>query len=208
MNEYEDIRSHIYEVRGVRVMLDSELAQRYGVETKYLNRAVKRNQKRFPEDFMFQLTKEELESLRCQIGTFNSVDAAHTLPETGSPRCQSGTLKATKYLPYAFTEQGVAMLSSVLRSSVAVEMSIKITRAFVAMRQMISSLPIGTADVAKLRNDFEELKQDIEDILRDQNDINESTRMQLDSISQALAELQSKEPRKHGNRIGFIQDDK
>ena len=99
---------------------------------------------------MFQLTKEELESLRCQIGTFNSVDAAHTLPETGSPRCQSGTLKATKYLPYAFTEQGVAMLSSVLHSDTAIDVNVKIMRAFVAIRQ---ALPMMTT-----RADIEDLK--------------------------------------------------
>lgn len=112
-------------------------------------------------------------------------------------------------LPYAFTEQGVAMLSSVLRSPLAIQVNIGIMRGFVEMRRMAAtlSLPDTQADVARLRKDFEELKQDIEDMLRDQNDINESTRAQLDAISTALVELQSNgtsdKPRR---RIGFVQD--
>ena len=116
----------------------------------------------------------------------------------------------SRTLPYAFTEQGVAMLSSVLRSPLAIQVNIGIIRAFVEFRHMAStlSLPSTNADVAQLRKDFEELKLDIEDILRDQNDINESTRMQLDAISTALSELQSKEPRKRERRpIGFIVPD-
>jgi hypothetical protein len=110
-----------------------------------------------------------------------------------------------KYLPYAFTELGVAMLSSVLKSETAISVNREIMRAFVEFRHMAAtlSLPSSNADVAQLRKDFEELKLDIEDILRDQNDINESTRAQLDAISTALTELQSKEPRKR-RPIGFI----
>jgi hypothetical protein len=109
--------------------------------------------------------------------------------------------------PYAFTEQGVAMLSSVLHSPLAIQVNIGIIRAFVEFRHMAAtlSLPNSNADVAQLRKDFEELKLDIEDILHDQNDINESTRMQLDAISAALSELQSKEPVKRPRRpIGFV----
>ena len=116
----------------------------------------------------------------------------------------------TRKAPYAFTENGVAMLSSVLRSPLAIQINIGIMRAFTEFRHMAStlSLPSTNADVAQLRKDFEELKLDIEDILRDQNDINESTRMQLDAISTALSELQSKEPRKRERRpIGFIVPD-
>ena len=112
--------------------------------------------------------------------------------------------------PYAFTEQGVAMLSSVLRSPLAIQVNISIIRAFVEFRKKATmlSLPSSNADVVQLRKDFEELKLDIEDILRDQNDINESTRMQLDAISPALSELQSKEPHKRERRpIGFIVPD-
>ena len=110
--------------------------------------------------------------------------------------------------PYAFTEQGVAMLSSVLRSPLAIQVNISIIRAFVEFRKKATmlSLPSSNADVVQLRKDFEELKLDIEDILRDQNDINESTRAQLDAISTALTELQSKEPRKR-RPIGFIVAD-
>ena len=113
-------------------------------------------------------------------------------------------------MPYASTEQGVAMLSSVLRSPLAIQVNIGIIRAFVEIRRMASTfaLPNSSADIAQLRKDFEELKLDIEDILHDQNDINESTRMQLENITMALAELQSKEPRQKPRRkIGFIQDE-
>ena len=116
----------------------------------------------------------------------------------------------TRKAPYAFTENGVAMLSSVLRSPLAIQINIGIMRAFTEFRHMAStlSLPSTNADVAQLRKDFEELKLDIEDILHDQNDINEATRAQLDAISTALSELQSKEPRKRERRpIGFIVPD-
>ena len=113
-------------------------------------------------------------------------------------------------MPYAFTENGVAMLSSVLRSSLAIQVNIGIMRAFTEFRRMAVSLPSfnTSADVAQLRKDFEELKLDIEDILHDQNDINESTRMQLENITLALSELQAKGPKPQPRRrIGFIQDD-
>ena len=192
MNEIQTIQSKIYEIRGQRVMLDFDLAAMYGVETRRLNEQVKRNIERFPEDFMFQLTKGELEILRSQIATSNFAKMG---------------LRKT---PYAFTENGVAMLSSVLRSPLAIQVNIGIMRAFTEFRKIATSLslPNTAADVAQLRKDFEDLKLDIEDILHDQNDINESTRQQLDAISTALAELQSKEPRqKPRRRIGFIQDD-
>ena len=196
MTDLQLIQSKIYEIRGQRVMLDRDLAAMYGVETKVLNQAVKRNLKRFEgDDFMFRLTKDETQqiTLRSQIVTLNNGRGQHS-----------------KYLPYAFTELGVAMLSSVLRSETAIFVNREIMRAFVEFRHMATSLtlPDSSADIAQLRKDFEELKLDIEDILHDQNDINESTRMQLDNITLALAELQSKEPRqKSRRRIGFIQDD-
>ena len=189
MDDLQIIQSKIYEVRGVKVMLDKDLAELYHVTTGNLNKAVKRNIMRFPPDFMFQLTKEEWDSLRFQNGIL-----------------EVGRGKYTKFLPHAFTEQGLAMLSGVLNSEIAIEVNISIMRACVAIRRMATSLPNATTDVAQLRKDFEELKLDIEDILHDQNDINESTRMQLDAISIALAELQAKpsepKPRKP---IGFIQ---
>lgn len=120
------IRNLIYIVRGQQVMLDSDLAMLYQVETKALNRQVKRNIKRFPEDFRFQLTKQEYENLRCQFGT-SSQDVSDT--EHGGRR----------YMPYAFTEPGISMLSSVLRSEVAVNVSVSIIRAFVEMRRFIAN---------------------------------------------------------------------
>ena len=121
---------------------------------------------------------------------------------------KNGRGQHSKYLPYAFTEQGVAMLSSVLRSPLAIQVNIGIIRVFVEIRRMTTSLvlPNTSADVVQLRKDFEDLKLDIEDILHDQNDINESTRLQLDAISTAMAELQA-EHRHQAKRkpIGFIQ---
>ena len=116
-----DIQSHIFQIRDVQVMLDRDLATYYKVETGQLNRQVKRNIKRFPDDFMFQLTKEEWNSLKCQIGTSNT---------------RGGDRRA---LPYAFTEQGVSQLSGVLHSDVAEETSVKIMRAFVSMRRFITA---------------------------------------------------------------------
>ena len=118
-----DLGPMIRIIRGSRVMLDSDLAVLYGVETKALKRAVKRNAERFPEDFMFQLSVEELENLRCQIGT-------SSLSHGGS-----------RYRPYVFTQEGIAMLSSVLRSGRAVEVNVAIMRAFVRLREM--TLGIG-----------------------------------------------------------------
>jgi len=120
INLVKTIQKRIHTIRGVQVMLDSDLAEFYGVETKILNQAVKRNIERFPEEFMFQLNKEEYNSLRSQIVTL-----------------KAGRGKHRKYLPYVFTEQGVAMLSAVLKSETAVEVSIKIMRAFVVMRKFI-----------------------------------------------------------------------
>ena len=128
------IKRKIFNIRGEQVMLDSDLAIFYGEETKVLNRAVKRNKDRFPDEFMFQLNEEEWESLKYQIGTLKKGD--------DSLRFQNGTLKKgrgkhRKYLPYVFTEQGVAMLSGVLRTDTAVKMSIQIIGTFVAMRRFI-----------------------------------------------------------------------
>jgi len=131
----ETIKTKIYTIRGMQVMLDSDLAELYGVETKNLNRAVNRNSDRFPQNFMFQLSEEEHQNLKSQFATSSLSD---------SLRFQIGTLengrgKHRKYLPYVFTEQGVAMLSAVLRSESAVQMSIHIINAFVEMRRFISN---------------------------------------------------------------------
>lgn len=132
MQIIQAIQNRIYELRGERVMLDKDLATLYEIETKALNLAVKRNIKRFPKDFMFQLTKEEWESLRFQTETLEKQQ--HPL------RLQIETSKGrggTRYLPYAFTEQGVAMLSGVLNSDRAINMNIAIMRAFVEVRRVL-----------------------------------------------------------------------
>jgi hypothetical protein len=130
----EKLATLVHYLRREKVILDSDLAQLYGVETGALNRAVKRNIERFPADFMFQLTEAEADALRCQTGILNA--------NSGSLRSQIVTLKRgqhRKYLPYAFTEQGVAMLSSVLRSERAVEVNIAIMRTFVQLRRLMDS---------------------------------------------------------------------
>ena len=139
----EIILEKIYVIRGQKVMLDGDLADMYGVEVKRLNEAVKRNETRFPEDFMFQLSKQELDSLRSQIATL----------EKG---------KHSKYLPYVFTEQGVAMLSSVLNSETAIQVNIQIIRLFTKMKQLILDnkdlwMKIEKIEQHLLKND-EELK--------------------------------------------------
>jgi hypothetical protein len=132
MEIIRSIQNRIYEIRGERVMLDRDLAALYETETKALNLAVKRNLQRFPQDFMFQLTKEEFDALRLQIETLDNND--HPL------RLQIETSKGrggTRYLPYAFTEQGIAMLSGVLHSEKAINMNIAIMRAFVEIRRIV-----------------------------------------------------------------------
>lgn len=170
--ELQIIQNKIYEIRGQKVMLDFDLAEMYGTETKYLKRSVKNNIQRFPVDFMFELTKEEFHSLRCQNCTLNS-----------------GRGKHPKYLPYVFTELGVSMLSSVLNSNLAIEINISIMRAFVAVRKMIANPP--TDKISDLEKEVKELKTFIEEAFTDYNDINEDTRVQLELINRTLAELQS-----------------
>ncbi len=132
MQIIQSIQNRIYEIRGERVMLDRDLAALYEVETKALNLAVKRNIKRFPKDFMFQLTKEEFEALRLQFETSNiRVNPLRLQNETSKGR------GGTRYLPYAFTEQGFAILSGTLNSDKAINMNIAIMRAFVEVRKIL-----------------------------------------------------------------------
>lgn len=167
-------------------MLDFDLAEMYGMETKVLKQSVKRNLKRFPSDFMFELTKEEYASLRSQIVTLKKGRGQHS-----------------KYMPFAFTELGVAMLSSVLNSDIAIEVNIAIMRAFVTVRQLMANSPIDR--IGKLEQEVKELKAYLEEVFTDQNDINEDTRMQLELINQTLAEMQTqrKLAEKPRNPIGF-----
>ena len=135
---------------------------------------------------MFELTWDEL--LRCQNGTLKNGRGQHH-----------------KYLPFAFTEMGVAMLSSVLRSATAININRSIMRAFVTMRHALSNIALP-AKMEELEGKIENLRQEMDDILHDQNDINESTRAQLDAISTALAELQAKPTQPPRRKIGFVQD--
>lgn len=190
MEQIELIQSKIYEIRGQKVMLDFDLAEMYGTETKYLKRSVKRNIERFEgEDFMLELTKEELS--RCKIGTLNTQRGSNF-----------------KYMPFAFTELGVAMLSSVLNSKTAIEVNRGIMRAFVAVRQLIAIPPVDR--IGQLESQMLELKDYIEEVFADYNDINEETRMQLELINQTLAELQAQKAAadKPRNPIGFIKPKK
>ena len=187
MNDLKIIQEKIYEIRGQKVMLDRDLAELYGVETKVLNQAVKRNIRRFPDDFMFQLSKDEFTFWKSQIVT------------------SKADKKGLRRNPYAFTEQGVAMLSGVLNSDAAIDVNIKIMRAFVAIRRL-TSLPYTVNRIEIIEKEIQRLKADFDDTLANQNDINEDTRAQLDAISMALAELQSKELAKEERKpIGFIR---
>lgn len=139
----EEIKNLIYTIRGKQVMLDSDVAMLYHYETKKINQAVKRNIERFPEKFCFQLTEEEFSSLRSQIVTLNKTTVQDNF-EDSSLRSQFATLnentgrgKHRKYLPYVFTEQGIAMLSGLLKNDIAIQVSINIMDAFVEMRKFL-----------------------------------------------------------------------
>ncbi len=173
MNEFmpiESVEKIIYIIRGQKVMLDKDLANLYGIETKLFNKAVKRNNDRFPPDFMFQLTKDEVEPLRFQIGT--------------SKKSGRG---GRRYLPYAFTEQGVAMLSGVLNSNRAVKVNIEIMRAFVKLREVLSTHK-------ELAHKFKELESKIEKHDKEIYTI-------FDAIQQLMAP-----PEKKKQKIGFRRE--
>ena len=181
--ELVTIQNKIYEIRGVKVMLDFDLAEMYGIETRTLKQAVRRNIKRFNgDDFMFELTKEELS--RSQFVILNKSRGSNI-----------------KYLPFAFTELGVAMLSSVLNSDTAIEINRNIMRAFVAIRQLILNNP--TAQIKEINNEIHDLKLYIEEVLTDYNDINENTRMQIELINETLAEMQGKKALPSRKQVGF-----
>lgn len=145
--ELQRIQNKIYDVRGQKIMLDFDLATLYEVQTKNLNLAVKRNLKRFPQDFMFQLSKEEWEVLRLQIET--------------SKKGRGGT----RYLPYAFTEQGLAMLSGILNSDKAIEVNIMIMRAFVFIRQFALSHRDLTEKLKEIEQKYDKQFDDVFDAL-------------------------------------------
>lgn len=186
MGQLQKIESKIYEIRGKRVMLDRDLAELYQVTTSNLNKAVKRNIERFPERYMFQLTQDEF--LIFQNGT--------------------SSWGGTRKLPFAFTEQGVSMLSAVLRSEVAVNVRISIMDAFVAMREYLANTNLQSAEIRELRAKIEALEMSSEDTLGAVNDLSEDVRKDIDNIYNAIAELSIKQPVLNEPRrpIGFDVD--
>ena len=185
--ELQVIQNKIYEIRGCRVMLDFDLAELYGTETKVLKQAVRRNMRRFPPDFMFELSQEEFQTLRSQFVTSNK---------------RGGT----RYMPFAFTEQGVAMLSSVLNSEAAIEINISIMRAFVSVRQYLSSINSTAKEIEELKKRMKSLEEGNENTLSAMNDLSEDMRKELDDIYFALSELSDKHKIQKAERrpVGFI----
>jgi len=183
------VQNLIYEIRGQKVMLDFDLAKLYQVETKVLNQAVKRNAERFPSDFMFRLTAEEVLNMRSQFVTASKRN-------TSAP-------------PFAFTEQGVAMLASVLKSPIAVAASISIMRAFVQVRQYLLTAASMSAELKELRAKVDLLAMQQEENLGAINDLSEDVRQDIDNLYLAIGELSSRmEEKKQAPRrkIGFKQD--
>ena len=188
--EITPIQSKIYEIRGQRVMLDFDLAALYQVETRVLKQAVRRNIERFPDDFMFRLSDAEAKHL-ISIGVSQNVI---------SPNYNIGTSSM-----FAFTEEGVAMLSGILRSKVAINANIAIMRAFVAMRNYITTTSTVTAELAEIRAKLALLERNDEDNAEAINDLSEDMRKELDNIYLAIAELSVKkrEADKPRRPIGF-----
>lgn len=193
--ELQVIQNKIYEIRGQRVMLDFDLAAIYQVETRALKQAVRRNIERFPDDFLFVLTREEANSL-ITIGVSQNVI---------SPDYNIGSSDM-----FAFTEQGVAMLSSVLRSKAAIQANIAIMRAFVAMRNYITTTTSVSAELAEIRAKLALLERNDEDNMEAVNDLSEDMRQELDNIYQAIAALSVKPQQVTSPHrpIGFKTDNK
>ena len=200
--DVEGIKNRIYEVRGLRVMLDRDLAELYGVETRVLNQAVRRNIDRFPEDFMFRLDKSEWKGLKSQI----VISKDNAIPiDREDVSSISNSLKSQivisnrggdRAIPYAFTEMGIAMLSSVLRSETAIQVNINIMRAFVAIRHAVSAWQGVNLKVEQLSHKVNQLNNYVEEILHDQNDINRmqdetnnEIALQIEAINDALDQL-------------------
>ncbi len=185
MNEISVIQNKIYEIRGQRVMLDRDLAELYRVTTSALNQAVKRNIRRFPADFMFQLTNQEFANLKSHFVT--------------------SSWGGVRKMPYAFTEQGVAMLSGLLNSDVAIDANIVIMRAFVAMRNYIATTTTVTAELAEIRAKLALMEHSDEDNAEAINDLSEDMHRELDNIYEAIAAISVKIPQAQPPRrpIGY-----
>jgi hypothetical protein len=203
MEQLDHIQNLIYIIRGQRVMLDYDLARIYQVETKSLNQAVKRNIKRFEgEEFMFQLSKEEWNAIKTEIKKTYDINN-QDITVLRSQFVTAKSVQKQRFQPYAFTEIGVAMLSSVLRSEVAIYANRRIMKAFVSYRHM-TEMPLA-ATYLELRKQIEDLRAEVNEILTDQNEINELTRAQLDAISTVLSELQAPASSIPSRPIGFIR---
>ncbi len=180
------IQNLIYEIRGQKVMLDSDLAKLYQVETRVLNQAVKRNLKRFPPDFMFQLTAEEVLNMSSQNVTTST--------------------RPTSAPPFAFTEQGVAMLSGVLKSDIAIAANIAIMRAFVQVREALLAASTMSAELKELRAKVDLLALEREEDLGALNDLSEDVRQDIENLYLAIANIATKLEEKKNEprpRIGF-----
>lgn len=182
--EIQIIQNKIYEIRGERVMLDYDLAEMYGIETKVMNQAVRRNINRFPPDFMFQLTNQEFTNLRSQIVT--------------------SSWGGYRYLPFAFTEHGVTMLASVLRSPIAIEINIQIVRAFIALRQLVLENREVIEQLSDLQKQIKVLQEDMESLSKD----HENYEQHFDDIYIALAELAKHDKSKEKTplpKVGYLK---
>ena len=186
MKELTTIQSKIHEIRGQQVMLDFDLAALYQVETKRLKEAVRRNIERFEGDeFMFELTEKEYADLRSQIAT--------------------SSWGGIRYQPFAFTELGVAMLSSVLRSGSAIQVNIAIMRAFVAMRNYLTQASQHSAELAEMRSRLQLIEHEVRENLKAMNDMSEDIGKDIDAIYEAIGALSVKLPqiRQEPQKIGF-----
>ena len=192
--ELQLIQNKIFEIRGRRVMLDYDLAEIYEVETGALKRAVRRNMERFPNDFMFELSNDEYNNLKIRL------------------RCQFGILeihdirgKHPKYPPFAFTEHGIAMLSGVLHSPIAIQANINIMRAFVAVREYLLARASESIEIAQLRERVLILEQATDDNIKAINDLSEDTGKEFETIYDAIGALSVKLPKIDEPRrpIGF-----
>jgi hypothetical protein len=184
--DIEVIKHRIYEVRGQRVMLDRDLAELYNVETRALNQAVRRNIDRFPEDFMFVMTEDEMNAWKSQIVMSNSIRMGMRRP------------------PVVFTELGIAMLSSVLRSETAIQVNINIMRAFVAIRHAIGAWQGVNLKVEQLSHKVDNLNARVDEILHEQNENNMEVAVQISALNDALDQLREK-PSTPRKRIGYKQ---
>ncbi len=181
----ENIEQLIYIIRGRKVILDQDLAALYGVETGHFNRAIKRNQKRFPEDFAFELTKEEWENLICQIG-ISSFNRTNLKFQNGTSSSNWG---GRRKLPMTFTEYGVAMASNLLKSERAIEVSVEIVRAFIRLRHVLAS--------------HKEITKDLKEVKEFMIKHSHKTDKEFKRVWNAIDKLINPPPPKEVRRIGF-----